>query len=121
MGQDIKRLQILADSLSSLEVGATYRIPPASWWLLPSLLVLVVIYLLWLLPALSRQSGLFLGAFLILGIISVQPVMLILQGIWLPSINLLLLMLIGQLAVYVYLSGQSIILSLTFQLEPDFI
>ena len=109
MGQDIKRLQILADSLNSLEVGATYRIPPDSWWLLPSLLALVVIYLLWLLPALSQQSGLFLGAFLVLGIISVQPVLLILQGIWLPSINLLLLMLIGQLAVYVYLSGQSIL------------
>ena len=109
MGQDIKRLQILADSLSSLEVGASYRIPPVSWWLLPSLLGLVAIYLLWLLPALSKQSGLFLGAFLILGIVSVQPVMLILQGIWLPSINLLLLMLIGQLAVYVYLSGQSIL------------
>ena len=109
MGQDIKRLQILADSLSSLEVGATYRIPPVSWWLLPSLIALVAVYLLWLLPALSKQSGLFLGAFLILGIISVQPVLLILQGIWLPSISLLLLMLVGHLAVYVYVSGQSIL------------
>jgi serine/threonine-protein kinase len=64
---------------------------------------------LWLLPLLSKNSGLFLGAFLILGIISAQPVLLILKGIWFPSINLLLLMLIGQISVYVYVSGQSIL------------
>jgi hypothetical protein len=112
MGQDTKRLQILADSLSSLELGATYRIPPESWWLIPSLLVLIVVYLLWLLPALSKQSGLFLGSLLILGIISVPTVMLILEGLWLPSISLLLLMLIGHLAVYVYVSGQLILKNL---------
>ena len=109
IGQDIRRLQILADSLSSLEADATYHTPPLSWWLLPLLLALVVVYLLWLLPSLSRHSGLFLGAFLILGIISAQPVLLILQGVWWPSINLLLLILIGQLAVYIYVSGQSIL------------
>ncbi len=107
IGQDINRLQILADSLSSLESGAIYHTPPLSWWLLPLLLALVVIYLLWVLPSLSKHSGVFLGAFLILGIISAQPVLLILQGVWWPSINLLLLILIGQLAVYVYVSGQS--------------
>jgi len=109
IGQDIKRLQILGDSLGSLAAGATYHIPPLTWWLLPLLLALVVVYLLWLLPLLSKNSGLFLGAFLILGIISAQPVLLILKGIWLPSINLLLLMVIGQLSVYVYVSGQSIL------------
>jgi len=36
-------------------------------------------------------------------------VLLILKGTWWPSINLLMLMSIGQLAVYVYLSGQSIL------------
>lgn len=109
IGQDIKRLQILVDSLASLEAGATYHTPPLSWWLLPSLLALVVVYLLWLLPLLSKNSGLFLGAFLILGIISAQPVLLILKGIWFPPTNLLLLMLIGQISVYVYVSGQSIL------------
>ena len=109
IGQDINRLQILADSLSSLESGATYHTPPWSWWLLPLLLALVVIYLLWVLPSLSKYSGVFLGAFLTLGIISAQPVLLILQDVWWPSINLLLLILIGQLAVYVYVSGQSIL------------
>jgi serine/threonine-protein kinase len=109
IGQDIKRLQILADSFASLEAGANYHIPPFTWWLLPLILALAVVYLLWLLPLLSKNSGLFLGAFLILGIISAQPVLLILKGIWLPSINLLLMMLIGQLSVYVYVSGQSIL------------
>ena len=109
IGQDINRLQILADSLSSLEAGASYRIPPISWWLLPLILSLVAFYLLWFLPLISKQSGLLLGAFLMLGIISAQPVLLILQGIWLPSINLLLLMAIGQMAVYVYVSGRSIL------------
>jgi len=109
IGQDIKRLQILVDSLASLKAGATYHTPPLSWWLLPSLLALVVVYLLWLLPLLSKNSGLFLGAFLILGIISAQPVLLILKGIWFPPTNLLLLMLIGQISVYVYVSGQSIL------------
>lgn len=109
IGQDINRLQLLADSLSSLQAGATYHTPTASWWLIPLLLGLVVIYLLWLLPLLSKQSGLFLGAFLILGIISVQPVLLILEGIWWPTFSILLLMLIGQLAVYGYLSGQAIL------------
>jgi serine/threonine-protein kinase len=76
---------------------------------MPLLLGLVVVYLLWLLPLFSRQSGLFLGAFLVLGIVSAQPVLLILEGIWWPSINLLMLMLTGQLSAYVYLSGQSIL------------
>jgi serine/threonine-protein kinase len=109
IGQDTNRLQRLADSVSSLQAGATYHTPAASWWLMPLLLVLMVIYLLWLLPLLSKQSGLFLGAFLVLGIISAQPLLLLLNGIWWPSINLLMLMLAGQLAVYVYLSGQSIL------------
>ena len=109
IGQDINRLQILSDSLSSLQTNAIYCTPAMSWWLLPLLLVLVAVYLLWLLPLLSRQGGLFLGAFLFLAIISVQPVLLILKGIWWPTINILLLMMIGQLAVYVYLSGQAIL------------
>ena len=112
IGQDANRLQILADSLSSLQRGATYYTPAASWWLMPLLLGLVAIYLLWLLPLLGKQSGLFLGAFLILGIISVQPVLLILKGVWWPSVNLLMLMLVGHIAVYVYLSGQFILDSL---------
>ena len=115
IGQDVNRLQILADSLSSLQVGATYYTPSDSWWLLPALLVLVVIYLLWLLPLLSKSSGLFLGAFLVMAIISVPPVLLILKGIWWPTINILLLMLIGQLVVFVYTSGQAILNSLIKQ------
>jgi len=109
IGQDVSRLQILADSLSSLQAKAIYYTPALSWWLQPALLALVVIYLLWLLPLLSKSSGLFLGAFLVMGIISVQPVLLILKGIWWPTINILLLMLIGQLVVYVYTSGQAIL------------
>jgi hypothetical protein len=109
IGQDINRLQVLADSLSSLRAGATYYTPAVSWWIMPLLLGLMVVYLLWLLPLLSRQSGVFLGALLVLGIISAQPVLLILTGAWWPSINLLILMLAGQLAVYIYLSGQSIL------------
>ena len=115
IGQDINRLQILADSLSSLQARAMYYTPSQSWWLQPALLALVVIYLLWLLPLLSKSSGLFLGAFLVMGIISVQPVLLILKGIWWPTINILLLMLIGQLVVYVYASGQAILNSLLNQ------
>ena len=115
IGQDINRLQILADSLSSLQAKAIYYTPSQSWWLQPALLVLVVIYLLWLLPLLSKSSGLFLGAFLVMGIISVQPVLLILKGIWWPTINILLLILIGQLVVYVYTSGQAILNSLLKQ------
>ncbi len=109
IGQDANRLQLLADSLGSLQAGATYHTPSTSWWLMPLLLGLVVVYLLWPLPLLSKQSGLFLGAFLVLGIIAAQPVLLILKGIWWPSITLLMLMLVGQIAVYVYLSGQSIL------------
>jgi len=115
IGQDVNRLQILADSLGSLQAGATYYTPSESWWLLPALLALVVVYLLWLLPLLSKQSGLFLGAFLVMGIISVPPVLLILKGIWWPTINILLLMIIGQLVVYVFTSGQAILNSLMKQ------
>ena len=115
IGQDINRLQILADSLSSLQLKAIYYTPSISWWLLPALLAAVVIYLLWLLPLLSKSSGLFLGAFLVMGIVSVQPVLLILKGIWWPTINILLLMLIGQLVVYIYTSGQAILNSLMKQ------
>ncbi len=109
IGQDANRLQLLADSLGSLQAGVTYHTPSTSWWLMPLLLGLVVVYLLWPLPLLSKQSGLFLGAFLVLGIIAAQPVLLILKGIWWPSITLLMLMLVGQITVYVYLSGQSIL------------
>jgi serine/threonine-protein kinase len=109
IGQDISRLQLLADSLSSLQAKATYYTPSDSWWLLPLLLATVAIYLLWLLPLFSKQSGLFLGAFLVLGVVAVQPVLLILKGIWWPTINILLLLLIGQLAAYVYTSGQAIL------------
>lgn len=109
IGQDDRQLQTLADSLSSLQAGATYYTPTESWWMLPLLLALVTVYLLWLLPLFSKQSGLFLGAFLIMGIISVQPVLLIMKGIWWPTISIFLLMLVGQLAVYVYLSGREIL------------
>jgi len=109
IGQDINRLQLLADSLSSLQAKATYYTPSDSWWLLPLLLAIVAVYLLWLLPLLSKQSGLFLGAFLVLGVVAVQPVLLILKGIWWPTINILLLLVIGQLAAYVYTSGQALL------------
>lgn len=39
----------------------------------------------------------------------VQPLLLILQGIWWPTINLLLLLVAGQLTVYVYVSGQQLL------------
>jgi len=116
IGQDRNRLQILADSLRSLQANATYYTPSESWWLLPAMLAMVTLYLLLLLPLLSKMSGLFLGAFLVMGIISVQPVLLILKGIWWPTINILLLMLIGQLVVYVYSSGKSLLDSLMKQL-----
>lgn len=116
IGQDRNRLQILADSLRSLQVNATYYTPSQSWWLLPAMLAIVTIYLLWLLPMMSKMSGLFLGAFLVMGIVSVQPVLLILKGIWWPTINILLLMLVGQLVVYVYSSGKSLLDSLMKQL-----
>ena len=109
IGQDIARLQILADSLRSLEAGATYPIPATSWWLLPAVMLLILVYLLWLLPLLSKQSGLFLGAFLVMAIVSVPPVLLILRGEWWPTINILLLMVIGQLAAYVYTAGKEIL------------
>lgn len=109
IGQDEQQLQTLADSISSLQAGATYYTPTESWWMLPLLLALVTVYLLWLLPLFSKQSGLFLGAFLIMGMIAVQPVLLIMKGIWWPTISIFLLMLIGQLAVYVYLSGREIL------------
>ena len=109
IGQDTSQLQVLADSLSSLELTVTYHTPVENWWISPLILLAVVIYLIYLLPLLSKQSGLFLGAFLILGIISAQPVLLILKSIWWPTINILLLMLIGQLAAYVFQSGKEIL------------
>ena len=118
IGQDFNRLQLLADSLSSLQAKATYYTPSDSWWLISLMLAAVAVYLLWLLPLLSKQSGLFLGAFLVLGVVAVQPVLLILKGIWWPTINILLLLLIGQLAVYVYSSGQ-VILNNLLQKQHD--
>lgn len=115
IGQDVSRLQILADSLSSLQAKATYHTPAESWWMLPLSLAMVVIYLLWLLPLLSKQSGLFLGAFLIMVIVSVPPVLLILKGVWWPTVNVLLLLIIGQLVVYIYASGRSLLNSLMKQ------
>ena len=109
IGQDNQRLQILADSVDSLQKQATYYTPAISWWLLPLMLSVVVAYLLWLLPIMSRHSGLFLGAFLVTGIVAIQPVLLILEGIWWPTINVLLLMLVGQLVAYVYVSGKELL------------
>lgn len=109
IAQDEQQLQILADKLSSLEQGAIYATPVNHWWLSPLLLLVVVIYLLWILPLLSRHSGLFLGAFILLGVIVAQPLLLILHSVWWPTINLLVLLLAGQLAVYVYVSGQQLL------------
>ena len=109
IGQNINQLQILADSLSSLELNVTYHTPADNWWMSPLILLSIVIYLLFLLPLLSKQSGLFLGAFLILAIVSVLPVLLIVKSIWWPTINTLLLMLVGHLAAYAYLSGKEIL------------
>ena len=113
IGQDKSQLQVLADSLNSIDAGALYYTPAFSWWLLPALMSIIVIYLLWLLPLLSRNSGVFLGAFILLGIVSVQPVLLILHGMWWPTINLLLLLLLGQISVYIYLCGQEILQNLS--------
>ncbi len=109
IGHDAYQLQALADAISSINTGSIYYTPANSWWLLPVVLLLMVIYLLWLLPLLSKHSGLFLGAFILLAIMVAQPVILILQGVWWPVIHLILLMIFGQAAVYVYLSGQKII------------
>lgn len=109
IGQDLEQLQAVADSLNSLQSEATYYTPVISWWLQPLLLALVVMYLLLVLPLLSKQSGLFLGAFLILSITATQPVLLILKGIWWPTINILLLLILGQLAVYIYVSGRELL------------
>jgi len=109
IGQDAYQLQALADSISNINADSLYYTPVESWWLIPAVMLLIVIYLLWLLPLLSKQSGVFLGAFIILAIISAQPVLLILKGVWWPIINILLLLILGQIAVYVYVSGQKLI------------
>jgi len=109
IGQNKQQLQMLSDSIKSINAAAIYYTPVNSWWIMPVLMLLIVAYLLWLLPMLSKFSGVFLGAFIILSIISAQPVLLILKGVWWPTINLLLLLLIGQLAVYIYVSGKELI------------
>ncbi|HED33112.1 MAG TPA: serine/threonine protein kinase [Gammaproteobacteria bacterium] len=109
LGQDINQLQVFADALGSLQASATYHIPPVSWWLTLLVLCLIFIYLLWLLPLLSKQGGLFLGAFLILGIVAAQPVMLILNAVWWPSVTVLMLMLVGHITVYIYVSGKNVL------------
>lgn len=63
IGQDLSQLQVLADSISNIDAGATYHTPSISWWVLPLCMLGVVVYLIWLLPLLSKQSGIFLGAF----------------------------------------------------------
>lgn len=95
IGQNKQQLQALVDSISSINSTAIYYTPTYSWWLLAVFMLVIVIYLLWLLPLLSKQSGVFLGAFIVLALISVQPVLLILKGMWWPSINLLLLLALG--------------------------
>jgi len=115
IGQDEQRMQILTDSVVSLHKQATYFTPAMSWWLLPLVLSAVAAYLLWLLPVMSKSSGLFLGAFLVTGIIAAQPVMLILKGTWWPTINILLLMLVGQLVAYVYVAGKDLLDKLIMQ------
>jgi len=109
IGQSNQQLQMLADSINSINAGAIYYTPVNSWWIVPALMLLIVIYLLWALPLLSKHSGLFLGGFIILAIVAAQPVLLILKGVWWPVINLLLLLLVGQVAVYIYVSGQKLI------------
>jgi len=109
IGQDENQLQMLADSISNINAGSVYYTPANSWWILPVIMLLAVVYLLWLLPLLSKQSSVFLGAFIILAIVSAQPVLLILKGVWLPIINLLLLLLLGHIAVYVFISGNKFI------------
>ena len=109
MGQNENQLQMLADSISNISAGSVYYTPANSWWVLPVVMLLAVVYLLWLLPLLSKQGSVFLGAFVILAIVSAQPVLLILNGVWWPMINLLLLLLLGHVAVYVFISGNKLI------------
>ncbi len=109
IGQDAQQLQSLVDSISSIDAGAIYYIPASNWWLLPFIMLLIVIYLLWILPLLSKNSGVFLGAFIILGIIILQHLSLMLSASWWPVINILLFMLLGQIAVYIYLSGNGLL------------
>ncbi len=105
IGQSPDQLQVLADSITSIDTGSIYFTPGYSWWLLPLIMLLMVIYLLWLLPVLSKQGGVFFGAFIALAIMSAQPVMLILNNMWWPSIHLLFFLMMGQVAVYIYLTG----------------
>ena len=109
IGQDDQRLQILTDSIVSLQKQVTYYTPAMSWWLLPLVLSGVAAYLLLVLPIMSKNSGLFLGAFLVTGIIAAQPVMLILKGVWWPTINILLLMFAGQAVAYIYVAGKNLL------------
>ncbi len=109
IGQSEYQLQVLADAISSINSNAIYYTPADSWWVLPILMLLIVAYLLWLLPLLSKQSGVFLGAFFILAIVSAQPVLLILKGVWWPVISLLLLLLSGHVAVYIYLANRKVL------------
>ena len=106
IGQNNKQLQALSDAIGSINSAAIFYTPEYSWWLLPLIMVLILIYLLLLLPLLSKNSGVFLGAFIVLTVLSVQPVLLILKGMWWPSVNILLLLFLGQFAVYVFLSTE---------------
>jgi len=109
LGQDKDQLQALADSLASLNSNATYYTPTMSWWLTPLVLLVVSVYLLLIVPLMSRQGGIFLGAFLILSLIVAQTVVLIVDGIWWPAVSVLLLMLVGHYAVYIYTSGKEVL------------
>jgi eukaryotic-like serine/threonine-protein kinase len=109
IGYDARQLQVLVDSISSIDAGAIYFTPAYGWWLLPLIMLMLVFYLIWLLPLLSKQSGVFLGAFIVLSLITAQHLFLMVNAAWWPIVNVLQLLLLGQISVYVYLSGEKIL------------
>lgn len=109
VGQNENQLQQLADSISSIDSGAVYFTPAHSWWILPAIMFVVMIYLIWLLPMLSKPSGVFLGAFILLAIVTAQLLLLISRGMWWPIANLLFLLISGHIAVYIYLSAKKVL------------
>ncbi len=106
LGQDMQQIQMLADSLASLENGLSYAPPENhSVWQL-ALLVVTAIYGLWILPKVSRNTGVVLGALLLVGCLSMQLVLLLVKASWFTTVPFLLLLIGIQVGVYIYLSAR---------------
>ena len=96
-GDDISPTMASAHTVSSLLNNEQYRLPIWSGWVARTLIIAVGLYLVMVLGRLRSNTAMFLSLFLAMMILNAHFMLMSTQGLWLPMMPAVALLLLGHL------------------------